>query len=62
MEALQPLLTKPEAAKRLAVCPRTIDNLVSRGHLPCIKIGSALRFKIEDVQAFIEAQRKGGVK
>lgn len=56
------LLKKPEVAKRLSVCPRMIDTLVSRGELPCVKIGKAIRFKTEDVQAFIESQRKGGNK
>ena len=60
MEALQPLLKKPEAAKVLNICPRMVDLLVSRGELQCVKIGTAVRFALADVQAFIAAQRKEG--
>lgn len=60
MEIVQPLLKKAETGRRLAICPRMVDYLVSSGLLPCVKIGSAVRFKPEDVQAFIESKRRGG--
>ena len=58
MEEIKPLLKKPETSRVLNVCERTVDYLVSRNQLKCVKIGSAVRFKTEDIQAFIESQRK----
>ena len=42
-------LTKKEAAEYLSVCESTIDNLVRRGELTKYKLGSSVRFKIDDL-------------
>lgn len=57
--ATNPLyLTKFELAERLRVTPRTIEFLVNRGKLPCIKIGARLvRFAWADVEAALKAHR-----
>ena len=38
----------------------TIDRLVKAGRLPCVRIGSQVRFTLEDVDAFIERHRQPG--
>ena len=56
------LLTKPEAAQLLRVCPRTISNLIKRRLLPVVKIGSAVRFNRADLESFVQAQTKGSAR
>lgn len=48
------LLTTEEVAKLLQFTPRHIRNLRDRGDLPFIQRGRAVRYKPEDVQAFID--------
>lgn len=51
------LFTKSEAAKLLAVDPKTVYNLVTRGMLPVVRITpDAPRFRLSDLRAFIEQQ------
>jgi excisionase family DNA binding protein len=38
------IYTKREAAEKLKVCQRTIDNLITRGKLNCTKIGRKRMF------------------
>lgn len=53
-QTIEPLLVTVEgAAKMLAVCPRTIYNMTARGDLPCIHIGTAVRYAVEDIEMFI---------
>ena len=42
-------LTTEEVAELLQVCPRTIERWVKRGLLPVLKIGSLVRYRMEDV-------------
>jgi Helix-turn-helix domain len=51
------LLTKQDIARQARVCPRTVDYWVSRGSLPVIKLGAAVRFLPADFEKFIEAHR-----
>ena len=53
------LMTKAEVADLLKLSPRSVDRLRVRGDLPAMKILSSVRFRKDDVLAFIEAQRKG---
>lgn len=51
-------ITKQELSKRLELTPRTIENLVSRGKLPAIRITSRIiRFKWSDVEAALDTHR-----
>ena len=50
--------TRRDAAKRLAVCEKTVDKLAAEGRLPRLRIGGATRFRAADVTAFIEAAVK----
>jgi hypothetical protein len=52
----EPLATKVQLAEHLQVHPRTIDRRVGAG-MPCIRVGSrAVRFRIADCEAWLEAQ------
>jgi excisionase family DNA binding protein len=52
------LLRPAEAAALLAVSIKTIRRLARAGQLPSVAIGTCLRFRLEDVQRFIEANRR----
>ena len=54
------LLDLQAVAARLALGVRTVRYLVSRGELPAVRIGRALRFTEVDVARFIERSRIGG--
>ena len=52
------LLTKKEVAKYLAVCPTTVERLVHRkGILPAYRVGADLRFRLEDVEQYLDSAR-----
>ena len=44
-------------ADYLRISTDTIDRLVKAGKLRCVRIGSQVRFTLEDVEAFIERHR-----
>jgi len=46
-------------ADRLAVTPMTIYRLVEQGKLPAVKIGRAIRFDPDAVDAFLGTVRVG---
>jgi excisionase family DNA binding protein len=54
----QRLLTTDEAAQFMALGKRTIQELVADGRLAHVKIGRSIRFDIEDLQRFVESQKK----
>lgn len=41
---LESLMTMAEVARFLAVSERTVRRLVARGRLPCVRVGSQVRF------------------
>lgn len=48
------LLTAREAAQALAVCEKTLWTLTQpRGDIPAVRIGKAVRYRMEDLQAWI---------
>lgn len=52
------LLTIPQAAAMLALAPRTVWQLISRGDLPAIRFGKrATRLDRREVEKFIESAR-----
>ncbi|XDZ68482.1 helix-turn-helix domain-containing protein [Alphaproteobacteria bacterium LSUCC0226] len=51
------LLTPEEAADFLSVSPRTIKRLVSDGSLPAIRVRNSMRFKLRDLEMYIERSR-----
>ena len=53
-----PLLVKPpEAARLLAVSPRTLWGLTNCGEIPCVKIGRLVRYVPADLETWIENQK-----
>lgn len=61
-ETVSALLTTQEAAARLGLHPTTLRIARSRKSLdlPFIRIGGAIRYRMEDVEAFIARNREGG--
>jgi len=59
MTSLKPvrLLTPKEAADFLSVSARTIKRLVSEGNLPAIRIRNSMRFRLQDLEMYIERSR-----
>lgn len=53
------LLTRVEAAKYLGISPITLANWVStkRQVVPCVKIGRLVRYRLSDLEAFVESRR-----
>jgi len=53
-QSIPPLLVSPrEAAKLLSVCEKTLWTLTQRGDIPCLRIGRAVRYSMEDLRAWI---------
>ena len=51
------LFDRESLADYLRISTDTIDRLVKAGKLRCVRIGSQVRFTLEDVEAFIERHR-----
>jgi excisionase family DNA binding protein len=51
------LLTPRQAAEALAVCPRTLWGLTSRGELRCVRVGRAVRYAISDLVDYVNRAR-----
>jgi excisionase family DNA binding protein len=56
-EPLRLLLTVREAAHALAVSERSLWTLTRKGLVPCVRLGRSVRYSLDDLRAFIEAQR-----
>lgn len=51
--------TSKDAASYLAICTSHLYNLMERGELPYIKIGSCRRIRPEDLNRFVAASTIG---
>jgi excisionase family DNA binding protein len=51
-----PLLTLAEAAQYLNVSERRVRSLWDKRLIPCVKIGTSLRFRRSALDSFIDAQ------
>ncbi len=51
------LLTPKEAADFLSVSGRTIKRLVSERNLPAVRVRNSMRFKLQDLEFYIERSR-----
>ena len=51
------LLTPKEAADFLSVSPRTIKRLVSEGDLTAVRVRKSMRFRLQDLEIYIERSR-----
>ena len=54
------LLTPKQAAEALAISPRKLWGMTASGELAHLRIGRAVRYPIDDLLAYIDAQKKGG--
>jgi excisionase family DNA binding protein len=54
-----PLLTVAQAAELLAVSKPTIYRLVRNHGLPVVRITSDMRFRPEDIDAWLESRKVG---
>lgn len=59
VDPLTPLLTLPEVAALLRVSEKTIRRLAATRRLPCLRIGSRLRFDHRDVLRWVSARKEG---
>lgn len=53
------LLDKPQAARLLGVCERTVDNLRADGKLRAVRVRNRVLFDPGDLAHFIEGQKEG---
>jgi excisionase family DNA binding protein len=49
------LLTRPEAAARLAISLRTLDEQIAVGNIPVCRIGRSVRFRPASLDYFVQA-------
>lgn len=54
---METLLTLQQVAQRLQISETTLYKLARRGKIPAIKVGNQWRFKIEDIDKWIESQK-----
>ena len=54
------LLTPKQAAEALAISPRKLWGMTSSGEISHLRIGRAVRYPLDDLRAYIDAQKKGG--
>lgn len=52
------LLTRREAAEHLSVSLRVLDELAAKRKLKFVKIGSSVRYRLQTLEAFIQANEK----
>jgi excisionase family DNA binding protein len=51
------LYTIAEAAQWLGVSASTVRRVMGRGDLPAVQIGRSLRFRMSDLETFVETRR-----
>jgi excisionase family DNA binding protein len=54
---IRPLLSKASACEYLAVSERTLDRIVSDGELVAYRVRGQLRFRFDDIEAYLAEQR-----
>jgi excisionase family DNA binding protein len=58
-EQRRPLMEPWDVADMLSVSRKTVYSMAAEGRLKSIKFGALLRFDPADVEAYIEANRRG---
>jgi excisionase family DNA binding protein len=58
------LLTPREAAETLSISERKLWEITasSSGELPCVRIGRCKRYRVDTLEAYLDAQEQGGAK
>lgn len=59
-EGPAPLLTREEAADRLSISIRTLDDLAARGDIRPVRIRGRVLYSLETLNAFIRRSTRGG--
>lgn len=56
------MLDTPDAAARLGVQPKTLEEWrrLKRSPIPHYKVRNAVRYKVSDIDTYLEKQRVGG--
>jgi excisionase family DNA binding protein len=62
-DSTRELLTREEAAQYLGVKPQTLSvwATTKRYHLPYIKVGTLVRYRLSDLEKFLESRTVGAV-
>ncbi len=55
-----PLLRVNDAAAFLAIGRRTVYTLVAAGELPAVRVGERMRFRPEELEAYLDRKREAG--
>ncbi|MCA9289009.1 MAG: excisionase family DNA-binding protein [Phycisphaerales bacterium] len=53
-------LSKDEAAAALALSPRTIDDLIADGSLPCVRVGRRVLLPVDGLRRWLADNSEGG--
>jgi excisionase family DNA binding protein len=54
-----PLWTLKETARFLGVHPKTLERWVRSRRIPCVRVGTRIRFDPSDVVAWVSARKEG---
>ena len=54
------LLTAQQAAKALAISPRKLWGMTASREIAHLRVGRCVRYPLEDLQRWIDAQKEGG--
>jgi len=54
------LLTTKQAAQALAISPRKLWAMTASGEIPHIRLGRCVRYPVDELQRWIDDQKKGG--
>ena len=54
------LLTATQAAESLAISPRKLWAMTQSGEIPCIRLGRCVRYPVDGLRLWIDAQKEGG--
>ena len=52
------LVTPRDAAKALAISPRKLWGLTKSGELPCVRIGRAVRYDMDDLRRWVTGRKE----
>lgn len=58
ISGIQPLLRTSEVQRLLGLGARTVWSLSASGELPSVRLRGAVRYRVEDVRAFILRNRR----
>jgi excisionase family DNA binding protein len=54
------LLTPEQAAEYLGICRAKLYIYKAQGHIPFCRMGRSVRFRTEDLDAFVQGRMEGG--